>query len=445
MSDQPRSPATESEVPAEPAAPGPPQATARQATYRQVFAQGEFRGIFSAAALSWFGDYVARAAITALVFQITHSALASAAAFALSYLPWLAGGPVLAALADRYPYRRVMIICDLARMVLVGFVAIPDIPLPLVFALLFATAMLSPPFEAARSAVLPQVLSGERYVLGVGILGSSLQAFQILGYVTGGVLLAVDAHLALGLNAATFGLSAVILALFVRHRPSQTPEGTPRHILRETGEGISIVFGRPVLRAIALVVLAGLTFIAVPEGLAVGWAAVVNPGGRSQGLIMAAAPVGMALGGILLPRLMSPEVRRRALRPLVILAPLALVPALLNPPLPVVLVMVALAGFMFGGFNPLANALFVQALPASHRARAFGVMAAGMQLTQGAALLAAGSLTQFARVPYVIGAWCAGGALLMVVASAAWPAPDVINAAIAETQASNEAAAKLAG
>ncbi|GIG60992.1 MFS transporter [Longispora fulva] len=433
MSDQPRSPATESEVPA------------RRATYRQVFAEAEFRGIFSAAALSWFGDYVARAAITALVFQLTHSPLTSAAAFALSYLPWLAGGPVLAALADRYPYRRVMIICDLARMVLVGVVALPQTPIWLIFVLLFATAMLSPPFEAARSALMPQVLSGERYVLAIGVQSSSLQAFQILGYVTGGLLASINANIALGLNAATFGCSAILLGLMVRRRPSATAQGTPRHILRETGEGISIVFGRPVLRAIALVVLAGLTFIAVPEGLAAGWAAVLNPDGRSQGLIMAAAPVGLALGGIVLPRAMSSETRRRALRPLVILAPLALVPALLDPPLPVVLGMVALAGFMFGGFNPLANALFVQSLPASHRARAFGVMAAGMQLTQGAALLVAGSLTQIARVPYVIGAWCAGGALLMVVASAAWPAPDVIDAAIAETKASNDAAAKLAG
>ncbi|MEV6525132.1 MFS transporter [Longispora sp. NPDC051575] len=433
MSDQPRSPATESEVPARPA------------TYRQVFAEREFRGIFGASALSWFGDYVARAAITALVFQLTHSPLTSAAAFALSYLPWLAGGPVLAALADRYPYRRVMIVCDVGRMALVGIVAIPNTPLWMIFVLLFVTAMLSPPFEAARSALIPQVLSGDRYVLAIGAQGSALQAIQILGYVTGGILAAVNAHIALGLNALTFGVSAIVLALCVRRRPSATPEGTPRHILRETGEGISIVFGRPVLRAIALVVLAGLTFIAVPEGLAAGWAAELDPDGRSQGLIMAAAPAGLALGGLVLPRVMSPETRRRALRPLVVLAPLVLVPALLNPPLPVVLAMVALAGFMFGGFNPLANALFVQSLPASHRARAFGVMAAGMQLTQGAALLVAGSLTQLTRVPYVIGAWCAGGAVLMLVASAAWPAPEVIEAAIAETQATNGASGKLAG
>ena len=51
--------------------------------------------------------------------------LLSAAAFAVSYLPWMLGGPLLAALAERYPYRRVMIICDLVRMVLIALVADP--------------------------------------------------------------------------------------------------------------------------------------------------------------------------------------------------------------------------------------------------------------------------------------------------------------------------------
>ncbi|WP_018351328.1 MFS transporter [Longispora albida] len=443
MSDQPRSTTSDQEESVAAPAPAPPPP--RPATYRDVFSSREYRGLFMASGLSWFGDYAARAAITALVYAKTGSVPASAAAFALSYLPWLLGGPVLAALADRYPYRKVMIICDLARMGLVAVVAVPDMPVPVMFALLMATAMLNPPFEAARSALLPKMVAPDRYVLSVGALGSLGQAAQIAGYVGGAALSLASPHLTLAFNAVTFGISALLLAVFVVPRPAALASEQRRTILRETGEGISIVFSRPVTRAVATIVFTALTFVAVPEGLAAGWAAALNRGELAQGLIMAAAPAGLIAGGLLIPRLVPPAARQKLIRPLVIIAPVVLVPALLEPPLPVVLVMVFVVGFAFGAFTPILNGMFVQVLPSSHRARAFGVMNTGTQLSQGLGLLAAAGLTQYFRVPFVIGGWCAAGAVAMVVASAVWPSAEVIDAEIAQTQAANDAAAKLAG
>jgi len=45
--------------------------TDRPATFREVLAVGEYRALYLASTLSWFGDYVARAAVTALVYQRT--------------------------------------------------------------------------------------------------------------------------------------------------------------------------------------------------------------------------------------------------------------------------------------------------------------------------------------------------------------------------------------
>ena len=75
----------------------------RPASFRDVLVIGEFRAIYAASTLSWLGDYIARAAITALVFDLTHNVVYSAAAFAISYVPWLLGGSVLVSLAERYP------------------------------------------------------------------------------------------------------------------------------------------------------------------------------------------------------------------------------------------------------------------------------------------------------------------------------------------------------
>ena len=93
---------------------------ARPATFREVFAVREFRPLFGTFLLSTAGDELARVALTVLVYQRTDSPLLSAMTFAIGHLPWLLGGPLLSALADRLPRHRVLIATDAARAVLLG-------------------------------------------------------------------------------------------------------------------------------------------------------------------------------------------------------------------------------------------------------------------------------------------------------------------------------------
>src|SRR5690606_24162127 len=95
-----------------------------RATFREVFESVEYRALFTANVLAWIGNYLAKVAVTALVFHQTQSVAWSAATFALSYLPWLAGGPFLSALAERHRYREVMVICLLVQMALIATVAL---------------------------------------------------------------------------------------------------------------------------------------------------------------------------------------------------------------------------------------------------------------------------------------------------------------------------------
>ena len=54
-----------------------PAPTDRPATFREVLSGGEFRSVFVASAMSWFGDNVARAAVPALLLHRTGSVAAS--------------------------------------------------------------------------------------------------------------------------------------------------------------------------------------------------------------------------------------------------------------------------------------------------------------------------------------------------------------------------------
>ncbi|MET0415724.1 MAG: MFS transporter, partial [Actinoplanes sp.] len=337
------------------------------ATFHEVFAQREFRAVFAAGALSWVGDYVAKAAVTLLVYQQTESVALSAAAFAVSYLPWLLGGPLLAALAERHPYRRVMVACDVIRMALMLLIAIPDLPVPAVLVLVFAATLANPPSQAAKSALIAQILAGDRLVVGLSLNASIGQAAQVLGYVVGVAIASIDPVVALLFNAATFGLSALLVRFGVRHRRSTMTSAHRSHLLRETAQGFQIVFGTPVLRAIAVLVFSAMLFSVVPEGLAAAWANEDAKGdmnaGTAQALIMAANPVGFILGGLLVSRLFGPTRRLALMRPLAVLSPLALVPAVLDPSPLVVALLSAVCGFAVAGMLPMANGLFVQALP----------------------------------------------------------------------------------
>jgi MFS family permease len=206
------------------------------------------------------------------------------------------------------------------------------------------------------------------------------------------------------------------------------------HLLTETADGYRLVFGSQVLRAIAILVFASTLFAIVPEGLAAAWAGELVSGtserGLIQGLIMVANPLGWVLGSLLVGRLVRPDLRRRLMRLFAVLAPLMLVPALANPPVAGVVAMSAACGFAVAGMLPSANALFVQALPNGFRARAFGVMQSGVQITQGLAVLVTGLLADHYTLYTVVGVWSLAGVLLLVAVSTRWPAEQQFTAAV---------------
>ena len=149
-----------------------------RATFRDVFANREFRAVWFSEILSVTGDRLALVALTLLVYHQTKSPLLAALAYAAGYLPWVIGGLFLADVADRRPRRSVMVTCDAVRTVLVAAMAVPGMPLLALVALLFATTMFAPPFESARAAITPDILQGEKYVLGTAVFQTTVLAGQ---------------------------------------------------------------------------------------------------------------------------------------------------------------------------------------------------------------------------------------------------------------------------
>ncbi|NEA30081.1 MFS transporter [Streptomyces sp. SID13031] len=394
-----------------------------KARWRDVFGHAEFRALFMAGVLSVIGDQLARVALSVLVFDRTQSAGLTALTYALTYVPDLVFGPLLAGFADRYPRRRVMIVTDLARAVLVAAMAINALPLLAVILLLVALQAFGSPFNAARAATLPVVLPGDHYVLGKAANDMVVQFSQVLGFGTGGlVVVAVGTSGGLLLDSVTFLLSAAFIAFGVRSRPApaqaQAAEDEPRRsYFKDLVAGASLVARTPRLRA--LVVLATVAgFYVTVEGLAVPYAAEIGGGPKAAGLLLAAQPAGAVLGMWLIT-LWSPERRMRFLGPLAVAACVPLVFCALQPGLPITVLLWGLSGAASAYHLP-ASASFVQAVPDHQRGQAFGVASTALKSSQGLGILLAGVLAERFKPSLALAVMGAAGALVAVAAGAAW-------------------------
>src|SRR4051794_27019383 len=280
-------------------------------TFRDVLAIPEYRAIYASLLVNWVGDYLAKAAVTLLVYQQSDSVLLSAAAFAVSFLPWIIGGTLLPALAERSPSRRVLIACALFRIVPIALLLVPHLPIWVMVVLVFLASLGTPPTQSARSALLPHLVGREKLPTAIAINQTTTQASQVFGYLVGATIATViSPRVALGVDVLSFVLSALFITLGIRPRPAARSEAQRKHLLQESAEGFRLVFGRRVLRSILVLVCLASMVVVLPEGLAAAWAALGNTDatarGLDQGLIMAAAPIGFVLGGLFTTRLVSP-------------------------------------------------------------------------------------------------------------------------------------------
>ena len=157
-------------------------------TFREVFRVAEFRALWFAELLSIAGDQLARVALSVLVFNSTRSATLTGLTYALTFAPSLLGGIFLTGFADRFPRRSVMVLVDVLRAALILLVAVPVMPFWVMCVLVGCVSLLNPPFKASQLALLPQVLEGDRFVVGMGIRSMTIQTAQLVGFAGGGAL-----------------------------------------------------------------------------------------------------------------------------------------------------------------------------------------------------------------------------------------------------------------
>jgi diguanylate cyclase (GGDEF)-like protein len=366
---------------------------ARRITFLDTLRNREFRAMYVAQALSMLGNQLALVSVAILLYSRTHSALISALTYAVGYAPWVLGGPVLAAVADRRPRRSVMVVCDVIRTVLVLALVVPSLPTAAILILLFLVAVLDPPFTSARASMLPDVVGeGPMYAASANLSNLTSQFGVVAGLALGGALVSIiGAHAALAIDAATFAVSGALIQFVVHHRPAVV-DGKSTW-LADLREGSTVVFGDYRLRWLVLTSWLVVGTSIATYAVAVPYSRAHGRGAFTAGLLAAALPFGGVVGAFVVGRLLPLRLTEPLMLPMALLTPLILAVTATNPRPELAGPLWVAAGFM-SSMSLTANRVFVAYVAREVRGRAFGIAVAGLMGAQGLGAVFAGLLAQ---------------------------------------------------
>lgn len=261
----------------------------------------DFRRLWTADVISLLGDWAGRLALTVVVLERTGSAGWAAAVTAVSLAGFVGIGQVLATFADRFGRIPVMLAADVARAALFAAMLL-HVPVGVLLLFAFLAGLATPPFEAARSAALPEIVPEHRYGDALALSGLTVQASIVVGNALGGLLLVVaGARGALAINAASFLVSGVLI-LGLRGTAAAAPVTAASSVSGSLRAGASNLFGdRMVRRAMAIIATTG-ALGTVGEALVVPYARAVALPQGVVGLLAASVPVGTLIGTVVIAR-----------------------------------------------------------------------------------------------------------------------------------------------
>ena len=402
---------------------------------RAALADAPSRRFFAAHAQSCLGSGLAYVALPLLAYDRFGSVWAVVAVLLPDLLPAIVLGPLLGALVDRWGWRTCAILADVVRCAAFALLLAGD-SLGLMIAGAALAGVGTALFAPASLAGLPQLAPRDRRPAAMGLFGAVDDLGLTVGPALAALLLAVmPINGLLALNAASFGLSGVLIAgIALGGAPAAGPARQPS-LLAETRAGIRELAGRPELRALlgsstAAVLCIGMTNV----GEVVLARDILDVGGSGLAMMMTAGGIG-TVAGSLAARFKGAWEWRRAYQVGLGCMAVDLLACAALPSFWVLLPIFVLGGFGNGFALVHDRLLLSYTAPVSLHGRLFALQKTCTSFAFAASFLGAGALIALGGVQ--IAFLVAGIGLLGVMVAvtprlrAAWPAPAPATAAAA--------------
>lgn len=363
--------------------------------------------ILFAALMAGAGNGISIVAFPWLVLQRNGSALDASIVAMAGTLPLLAATLIAGAAVDKLGRRRVSMIADALSAVSVAAVpvlaltfGVDAINVAVLAGLAALGAFFDPAGLTARETMLPEAAHAAGWTLDRA--NSVYEAIFNLAYIVGpgigGLLIATLGGVnTMWVTAAAFGLSIVAIGVLKlegagRPDPSAMSDGVWAGIV----EGLRFVWNNKVLRTLALVDLAATgLYMPMESVLFPKYFTDRNEPAQLGWVLMALSIGGLigALGYAVMSRYMK---RRTVMLTAVLTLGVAMTVIAFLPPLPVILVLCALVGFVYGPMAPIYNYVMQTRAPQHLRGRVVGVMGSLAYAAGPLGLILAGPLADAA-------------------------------------------------
>ncbi len=359
--------------------------------------------LLTANVISQSGNGIALLAVPWYVHQTTGSAASTGIAAAAGIAAYVIGGFFGGPFADRFERKYVSMASDALSGLMILLIPLlghlGHLYFPLLIVLVFLSALLDSPGTAARFAMVPSVakMAGAELERANGLIYAAGSAAEVAGPVIAGLLLGLTSvGTALAVDAATYFASLLLVLAFVPRglgRDAHLDEDAVSKI--DFRAGISYIRKPTAVRAIALSNVA-TNFIGAPlfTVIMVAYLAGRPGGGLSLGGVVAAGGIGMTAGALAYSK-WSAKIPRR-LGFLVGFAAFGAQYWLLafEPPVLAILVIFALRGLLSSVYNPIADTVIQERVPARMLGTVFGTVGSISITGEPLGLLAGGVLVQ---------------------------------------------------
>lgn len=311
-------------------------------------------------------------AIPWLVLTTTGSPVLTGLVGLAELLPYVVAKALGGPLIDRIGARRIAIWSDCLSALALALIPLLYwaglLSIWLLFPAVALVGVLRAPADAAKQALVPAVaaMGGMKLERVTGILGASDRLAGTLGAAGAGALIALLGTVpALLVNVATFLLSALLVAFGVPRQEAVEAGETKTSYSADFHQGWQTLSRDPVL--MGLVVM-----IAVTNLFDQAYAIVLLPVWvKTQGLdvtwvgILLATFSGGAIAGAAVAAIVAERLPRLLIYVIGFLCagPTAMLALAFSLPLPVIIAMFVIGGFMAGFLNPIVSAILFERIP----------------------------------------------------------------------------------
>jgi len=364
----------------------------------------DFMRLWGAQAVSSFGARIAREGLPmAAVITLKAGPQALGLFAALTLGAQAAVGLFAGALADRLPKRRLLIAADLARALVLAAIPLAALAGHLSLVEIYLAAVLlgaaNVVFDVADHAFLPSLIDQADLSDGNAKLAATDAVAEVGGPALTGVLVGVvAAPIAVGLNAVTYLVSALLLSRIRGGDPVRPPPEASAPLRLDLGAGLRLVLAHPLVRPLWLADVAksffGNFYAALYILLALTVLKLSTP---MLGLTIAMGGVGGLAGAALAPWM----TRRLGPGPTILLASLVgggvgfLIPLAAGPPIAAMAMLATaqLFGDALQTVSGISSTTLRQTLLPPHQlGRAGGAFATGVAAAGVAGALSGGAL-----------------------------------------------------